>query len=362
MLRPSVLLYVALFGAGVVAVRPVDAQSQRSDALIQLGRDARRRGQDDVALDLFRRAWTQDHLPEARAQMALAEQALGDWVDADAYLREAMEATTDHWVTENRAVLDESLRTIETHLGQIEVRGGVPGAEVLLNGNAIATLPMAVPVRAPVGHFPMQVRAAGHRSVTLDVDVRPGELTRESVELVPVAAAPVVAAPVAVTPLATPTPTMARPTSSAASHATVATSPRTAPAPITHEGDSTASQGSSLQHTLGITGLIAGGVLAVGGVIATVVRNSNANSFNGALCNVQDPNPSSTCSGYQSTVNTTGALAVASYVGGGVLAGLGAVLLLTAPSHRRESASATQRGWTVVGGPGQVGLGLRANY
>ena len=71
------------------------AQSNDVDAYIGEGIAARRRGDDDQALVLFAQAWELGHSPRARAQMGLAEQALGAFVESESCLVEALAAGSD---------------------------------------------------------------------------------------------------------------------------------------------------------------------------------------------------------------------------------------------------------------------------
>lgn len=78
-------------------------QAQSPDQLIEAGVAARRGGDDERALVLFTQAWASGHSPRARAQMGLAEQALGKFVDAEAHLSEALAAPGDAWITARRS-------------------------------------------------------------------------------------------------------------------------------------------------------------------------------------------------------------------------------------------------------------------
>ena len=166
------------------------AQTVDVDTLVHDGLDLRRRRRDAEALTVFQRAWDLSHAPRERAQMGFAEQALGRWVDAELHLREARSASTDPWIVERAAVLNEALGEVARHLGTLDVHANVVGAEVRVDGRDVGTLPFVRPVRAPVGVVSLEVSAAQHLRVRRDVRVHAGELTRESVTLVPIAGAP----------------------------------------------------------------------------------------------------------------------------------------------------------------------------
>src|SRR5687767_13732162 len=88
------------------------AHAQGPEALIKRGVELRRQGEDQAALREFQRAHALAPTPRAAAQIGLAEQALERWTDAEAHLNEALRARNDPWIRKNRAVLEESLRTV----------------------------------------------------------------------------------------------------------------------------------------------------------------------------------------------------------------------------------------------------------
>jgi hypothetical protein len=176
-LLPGLLL--ATFAASSAA-----AAEPTEESLIREGVEARRKQDDLAALELFKKAHALSHSPRAAAQMGLAEIALGRWTDADAHLEEAIGAAHDPWIQRNRATLEESLARVKREVGKLEVLGSPPGAEVLVGGQVKGTLPLAAPIRVRVGDFRLEVRAPGHEAFTRTVRINPGQLTRETVELV----------------------------------------------------------------------------------------------------------------------------------------------------------------------------------
>jgi ribosomal protein S6E (S10) len=119
------------------------------------------------------------------AQLALAEQANGLWLDADAHLDAALRGADDPWITRHRAVLEEARRDIAGHVSALFVGGNVDGAEVRVDGAGVATLPMREPVRVVAGAAVLEVRAAGYAPTSRRVELRPRQVTREVVRLLP---------------------------------------------------------------------------------------------------------------------------------------------------------------------------------
>src|SRR5947207_7959859 len=100
-----------------------------TNELVAQGIQLRRQHEDAAAPDAFRRAYAIDHSPRTLAQMALAEQALGRWRDAERNLEEALRATSDPWIERNRDALLAELTDLGHHLGRLDIEANAPGAE-----------------------------------------------------------------------------------------------------------------------------------------------------------------------------------------------------------------------------------------
>jgi hypothetical protein len=178
----GVALALVLVLVGVAARG--DAQTTDADALTRHGLALRRQRRDADALRDFQRAYAMVPEPRTLAQVALAEQALGLWVDAEAHLRTALEAK-DPWIEQRRTVLTAGLADIQTHLGGLEVETDVAGAELWVNGTRVATLPIAHPLRVEAGSVVIEVRAPEHASARRLTSVEAGETAHETIHLVP---------------------------------------------------------------------------------------------------------------------------------------------------------------------------------
>lgn len=150
------------------------------DDLVSQGVERRRHGDDSGALCLFEEAYGKGHSPRALAQMALAEQALGKWVAASEHIRQALGLERDPWILKNRSVLNESAARVAEHVGQIDILGGTPGAEVRLDGVARGILPLRQPLAATTGTVTIDLLMRGRLPLRRTTSVRAGEITRES--------------------------------------------------------------------------------------------------------------------------------------------------------------------------------------
>jgi hypothetical protein len=181
------------FAEDPAAVAAGGADEAAVAALLERGNELRRAGRDAEALELFERAQAQRPSPQARAQVALAEQAMGRWVAAERDLTQALASADNPWITKNRDELNGALAHIRAHVGQLMILGSPVGATVLLNGARVGTLPLAEPLTVDVGEAVAGVVADGYTPLSRKVTIEPGRLAREVIDLPPLA--PETAAP-----------------------------------------------------------------------------------------------------------------------------------------------------------------------
>jgi hypothetical protein len=160
------------------------------ETLIDQGITLRESGNDAEALTRFRKAFELSKGARAQAQMGLAEQALGDWVRAELDITAALSASNDPWIHQHEAPLREALTTVREHLGDVEVLGGVTGAELTLDGVSAGKLPLLRPVRGEVGSHTLEVHAPGYYPVNKSVLITPNGTSRVSLTMMPLSEAP----------------------------------------------------------------------------------------------------------------------------------------------------------------------------
>jgi hypothetical protein len=185
-----VLLGVGLVGApGGALARTTDpsaadnAQGQ-VEQLIAKGIEARKAGDDARALELFQRAEKQEpDSARVRVHLAATYQALGEWESADRYLTLALNDSADPYVQANQGILSSARRTIDAHIGTLEISGGPPGTEIWLNGRSIGTLPIQKKLRMQSGSYTLEARLNGYYPLSRNVTLSGGALVRESLQL-----------------------------------------------------------------------------------------------------------------------------------------------------------------------------------
>ena len=282
-----------------------------ADAIIARGIELRRQGRDEEALALFNEAQAMSPSPRARAQVALAEQALGLWLSAEAKLVAVLAVTTDPWITKNRAALEGALAVVARHVGSLEVYGP-EGAEVVLDGVSLGTLPSKTPFRVEVGPRTLELRKAGFHTTARAIEIPPGGVARASIVLAPLASPPAsVEPPVDAATEKALTPKPARPRE--------------------HETSAEPDPGH-VQRLLGWTFAATGVGLVAAGGIGLIVRTSLVDSYNDTCPGLGVAQPAD-CDEKLADARTWLTVSIISLVTGGIFATGGATLVLSAPSR-----------------------------
>src|SRR5665213_1102695 len=106
-----------LVGAAVLAPCLVSADAAADDpeatALIERGLDLRQAQKDPEALVLFEQAQRIAPSPRGQAQVALVQQALGRWANAERNLRAALAEKDDAWISSRRPILEKAMTIIQ---------------------------------------------------------------------------------------------------------------------------------------------------------------------------------------------------------------------------------------------------------
>jgi tetratricopeptide (TPR) repeat protein len=181
--RPVATFRVFTFSLiGLVTLSGSVPAASTDDSLIRHGLDLRRQGKDQEALEAFQKAFEDNKSARCLAQIGLAEQALGRWVDAEVHVGQALSEETNPWIRKNRETLATALTEVQRHVGSLEIIGP-ESSEVRVNGLAIGTLPFPKAVRVPIGLVNVELRKDGYLPSTRPVSIAPGVLTRESISL-----------------------------------------------------------------------------------------------------------------------------------------------------------------------------------
>lgn len=294
--------------AVLLSARPALAEDD-PERLIADGIELRRARRDAEALELFRRAFELKSTPRALAQIALAEQALGKWLEAERDLLAALSTPDDRWISANAAHLRKALDTIQGKLATLHIESNVEGAEVRLNGEIAGKLPLP-PQRVLAGPVKIELSVEGRPTSTRTLELEPRSTVVQRFDFVE-----------------SPREPEARPTAPPRANAAPA------PAPVSSKGE------PSMQRALGFGLLGVAGVSLGGALVAQLVQQNNVARYNDdAHCVVPGLSRDQVCGEYRGRAATAQDFAIAGYVAAGVLAAGGAVLLLTDGSSTKSRA------------------------
>jgi hypothetical protein len=180
---------IAGFAVAVLFAAASSAPIARADDLsqsedyVQRGIELRRQGKNREALSAFEQAYRLESATRTGAQIALAHQALGDWVEAEVGLQRALTFGDDPWIARYRDDLERALAIVRAHLGWLIVEANVAQGELVVDETSHRELPSSEPVRVVAGSVPIEVRAPGFISVRRAVDVAPGAQVNVAVAL-----------------------------------------------------------------------------------------------------------------------------------------------------------------------------------
>src|SRR6266540_812624 len=268
-------------------------------SFLQRGIQLRREHRDAEALEQFQKAQALRPSPRTRAQIALAEQALAHWVQAEEDLLAALSAQHDRWIASHNETLSEALQVIRMHLGTLDIRANVDGAELWLNGGKVGALPMR-PVRAAAGTVHVEIRSKGYEPASRTIELEAGATSMQSFELV--------APP--------------------AQNATPDVQP---PAKPRFSGDAT-------RRTLAWSALGAAGAFAAGAVVTQLIRETYVAHYNNdAQCLGGQLSRDKQCGVYRTSANTAQAVANLGYIAAGALGIASVVLFLSSPDRPKST-------------------------
>lgn len=167
------------------------AQSQ-AEARIQKGLDLRRKMRDADALVEFQEAMKIFPSPRAKAQIGLAQLAVGLFEAAETTLSEVLTGSADDpWVSAHRDALTDALGKVKDHLGTLNISGEPRGASVEINGSPTCALPCSVHVQA--GDVIVKVQAPGFLPLSRTVTVEARQIASRVFTLVKASRDPVAA-------------------------------------------------------------------------------------------------------------------------------------------------------------------------
>jgi hypothetical protein len=277
------------------------------EALIRQGTEVRRAGDDARAYGYYKRAYEIAHTPRSAAQLGLVEQSLGNFVDSETHLSEAL-AAADPWIDKNRGVLESSRAKVRESLACLELRGAPAGATARVGDRAAVVIPADGLVWVKPGDVTVRVEVPGQAPIVKNAPIAMG--ARLALDV-----APSQAATNRTDVPASPPPTASPVAGSSGTSETQAISSGPSPARAAPEATLPGAR-------LRLAGLGAGGAGVALGIVGLLVYRAGANKLD-AINNAPASMPYDSSNDNYRTLGNTG---VALMVGGGVAVAAGAVL------------------------------------
>lgn len=166
---------------GVAFAAP--GSSKVAAAAIEAGYNLRLEGKHAEALKEFERAYQLEPSGKALAMMALTEQELGRWIEAEEHGKAAL-ASSDSYVKKNRRYIEGALKTIGEHIGELTVSGADEGSLSIDRGMAVP-LPLEEPVRLGEGKHALLVTRSGFFPWEGEVTIEGGKTHEVRVAMLP---------------------------------------------------------------------------------------------------------------------------------------------------------------------------------
>jgi hypothetical protein len=156
--------------------------TENPEALIGIGNDLRRKGDDARAEGYFERAYELAHTPRSAAQLGLVELALKHYVQSEAHLSEALDRD-DSWVHAHAKTLEDSRATARKHLLGITIAGATRDATANFGSGNVVPLGKDGVIWVAPGAVSFEVQAIGHKSATVSVSGGEGDMRQVAVEM-----------------------------------------------------------------------------------------------------------------------------------------------------------------------------------
>lgn len=295
---------------------PALADAAEVEALIAKGNELRRAGTPGPALPYFQKAYELARTPRTTGQLGLAELAAGYPVDAEAHLSVALQTPNDPSIAKYQQILADALALARRQIGELTIEGNPAGADVIVNGHSVGTLPLQLPIKLAARNAEIVVRAPGYSEQREMMPIAGGQRHSLTVNLQAIAKA----ADPAPTVVVAPSPAPAPPSASA---------PVT-PAPTIVDGPR-ASASASHSSTRTAAWVAGGGAIVAlaAGVALHFAARTNASRFNGPCNELADPFADQSCKDTYDAWQFDKVGSIVGYAASGALAVTSAVLFWT---------------------------------
>lgn len=138
--------------------------AERAMMLLDEGVALEASGDNTGALAKYEQAEALQSTPRGLGQRGLAEEKTGDLPSAETHLKASLALRKDKWVRGNRAKMNKALKRVQQQLADLDIKNGpeAEGADLIVNGRHVGTLPVIGIVRAQVGSVTVQAKKPGY--------------------------------------------------------------------------------------------------------------------------------------------------------------------------------------------------------
>ncbi len=169
----SAALGVSSFSAPAAAQTPDQIKAAKAQA--GEGLEAYQKNEYEKAQKLFADARTVYPSAQVIRMQGYAEVSLERWAQAADDLEASMEAKLSPLSKEDKKDVQEQLAKALAHLGLVNVKSRVPGAEVAIDDGDFKKLPLDKPIRLTEGKHKIVVKAPDRLDAKNDVLIEPGK-------------------------------------------------------------------------------------------------------------------------------------------------------------------------------------------
>jgi tetratricopeptide (TPR) repeat protein len=181
----TVILWLALSvtakaqssGEEAAPAQPTAAATESARTHFKLGVDFYRERNFRAALIEFKRAYADAPHYKLLYNLGQASLELQEYANAIEYFTDYLEQGGEELTAERRQEVEESIRYLESRMGQVTIASNRPGAEVYVDDTLVGRVPLAAPVRVGAGRHKFVALEPGLPEVERFVDIAAGDQT-----------------------------------------------------------------------------------------------------------------------------------------------------------------------------------------
>jgi len=144
-----------------------------------------KRGNHLAALTAFEASYSLDPKPQVLIKIGMAEKALSRYVEAIQTFERFLNTAGPEIKEAQKKTAEDALAELAQLVGSLRVEGAPFGAQVQIDGQAVATTPFDVPLKINPGQHRLRVALDGYSELDTTIDVESGKEIRIEAALKP---------------------------------------------------------------------------------------------------------------------------------------------------------------------------------